>query len=168
MSIPYLTWQNIYTIPHFFKVKPGSEAHPNTVGQIIAVEKDQKPHAPGYVDGGLVSKRTPFGHGTGLGYPKAELTPATPDEIRAAIKKTHPCGWLFKPDSQAALDRGFHEVLSGSVSNWGKLFNPPSSAAEEEEREILRYWWNIARKQRKLLLAELKKTPVKFGALFSR
>ena len=161
----YMTPQNLYTLPEFYKIKPDAETHPRTNGLIMAVTDEHRD--ADWLTLGYVSRRSPFGHGTYLGFPKTEVEPAEAAEVLAAIEQPHPiCRWWFKPSSRAARDVGIYEAISSGIVNWGEVFAPPPLEAARVEADILRKWGGVARKQIRVLKQHFDQAAVQFGSFF--
>jgi hypothetical protein len=93
-------------VPAFYSLKEPSETYPGAFGHVFA---PSAPHGtPGWLCLGYVSRRTPFGQGTYLGFPVSELRLAREDEVLAALEEEHPLneflgqpGWSWFSSSSA-------------------------------------------------------------------
>jgi hypothetical protein len=133
----------------FYRVKPNCKTQTSASGKIVAQHAQSD---DGWIRAGFVSKYSPFGHGTeGMGYRPDELEPAKPEEVLQAIRKQHPHGRFFLPTSHAALDQGFHGIMSSAIRNWSELSRPPQAQAIKQETDIIDHWASVALKQRQIL-----------------
>jgi hypothetical protein len=117
---------------------------------------------------GLVSRTSPLGQSGGLGInPETDLRPATPDEIRAALRRRHPLGRSV-PIPDELRDVWDHLLWAGAVSNWtndngdgvGTSLTHSQLLArrdvlERQYRRMRRRWWLIVWRQRRAIRASL-------------
>ncbi len=102
-------------------------------------------HEDGWLTLGYVSKQTPLGQGTGIGFNNSWVTKATMEQVKEALSKDHPHGANFLPISH------FPRFLRGG---WMTPIGSTRSSREElalRIEEMLERWPEIAASQRKLL-----------------
>ncbi len=93
-----------------------NESHRNSFGRVFTESSDH--FRPDWITVGYVSKQTPFGQGTFLGFERSQLREATREEVLAALSTNHPFGRDFRPSCRKAMDASFHLVLSQAFRNW--------------------------------------------------
>jgi hypothetical protein len=104
-------------VPKFYATRnPEASTHPDSRGQVFAESDDH--FMAGRITVGYVSRQTPLGQGTFLGFPRTELRDATRKEVFAALDRDHPFGRSFRPDCREAMNANFHLVMSRAVKNW--------------------------------------------------
>lgn len=132
-----------------------------------AVYTATSPHFdPEYLCVGVVSAQTPLGQGIGIGYRRERLVEATTQQVLAALRKTHPHGFWFRPHCPEELDLGFMEVMSSAIVNYtadNPTSGPPmipftkaqliagAEPAIARYHSILRRWWWITFRQRRAI-----------------
>lgn len=95
-----------------------SNSHRDAFGQVFAESGDH--FEKDWITVGFVSKQSPFGQGTYLGFAREELREATKEEVRAALAANHPHGRKFRPGCMTASNADFHLVMSKVFANWTK------------------------------------------------
>jgi hypothetical protein len=100
----------------FYTPKTTNNSHTNVYGNVFAESDDH--FLADWITVGYVSKQTPFGQGTGLGFPKSELREATKNEVLVALTTNHPFGRKYRPNCKTAMDAGFHLIMSDAFRNW--------------------------------------------------
>ena len=124
--------------------KKDREYHKSAEGKVLA--ESGKHDNPRWISVGYVSKQTPLGQGTGLGFERSELRPAKRHEILAALEQDHPHGKNFRPSCRKAMDADFHLVMSQAISNWttdepskhGSIIGVSRKQLEDARDEALR------------------------------
>lgn len=127
-------------VPVFFTPKEECNAHRCAPGQVFA--QNGRHHAAGWRDVGRVSKQTPFGQGTSLGFPGSELRRATREEILAALETDHSQGSEFRPGCQETRDAVYLVALSHVFKNLtitGRIRTRAQRAAKAHA-DILARW----------------------------
>ena len=102
-------------LPRFF-IPTGENFHQDYIGTVFA--ENGSHFSEGWVCCGFVSRQTPFGQGTGLGFRLAELRTATKEEVLQAVTLDHPHGKDFRPHCREVADAQFHLVMGKAIGNW--------------------------------------------------
>lgn len=103
-------------IPVFYTVVSEDNVHHDPLGTVYA-ESDTHSN-PGWITLGYVSIQSPFGQGVYAGFPREQVRIAEPKEIFLALKRDHPMGRTFRPDSPILLNIAYHRGLSRASENW--------------------------------------------------
>jgi len=103
-------------VPIFYTVKDQKNGHESPLGTVFAVSSDHG--SKGWMSLGYVSRQSPMGQGTYLGFPLSEIREAMPNEVLAALEKDHPHGKSFRPGCKKAMDASFHLTMASAVGNW--------------------------------------------------
>jgi len=160
-------------VPPFYTVKDGDNGHRLQPGQVVTQSSDH--HTPGWITVGYVSKQTPLGQGTYLGFPRNELCPATVEEVQTALEQDHPHGAKFRPHCLEAADVSFHLAMAKACGNWladseyakgtRPIINATSKQIEKmrdramrRHARILSQWDKIMTKQKAAILASMGAT----------
>lgn len=130
-------------VPTFYTPKDSNNNHHAYPGQVFA--KTDRHFQPGWITVGYVSRQTPFGQGTYLGFRTSELREATMEEVLSAIERGHPHGSTFIPRTPELLDSGFHLLMSKAFSNWPVRTNYQSEVAKQEA--LMARWDEITARQ---------------------
>lgn len=149
-------------VPKFYTmINPESRSpHRNSFGQVFAESSDHL--KAGCITVGCVSKQTPLGQGTYLGFQRTELREATREEVLVALNRDHPHGRHFRPHCQEVANANFHLIMSQAIGNWTddnaggarpildishNEIRATSKAAQKKHDKIMRLWRLICRKQ---------------------
>lgn len=100
----------------FFTPKAANENHKDAFSRVFTESGDH--FRPDWITVGYVSKQTPFGQGTFLGFEKSQLRGATREEVLTALSTDHPHGRGFRPHCCVAADASFHLAMSSAIRNW--------------------------------------------------
>ncbi len=156
------------SVPEFYTPKEEGGTHADDFGQVFAPSSEH--HTPGWITLGYVSKQTPFGQGTYLGFPRSEIRKATREEVLVALEYDHPFGEDFRPNCQEALDAGFHLALSRVFGDWTtddaserrsvlgmsrQQISDYGRSAAEKHRELLSRWGEVCEVQISAIEASL-------------
>jgi hypothetical protein len=146
-------------VPTFYTPKDSNNGHHLPSGIILAESGSNRTF--GWITVGYVSRQTPFGQGTYLGFKRSELQKADPMWVLAAITIDHPHGGAaFRPKSEEAIGAEFHIIMSGAIDNWSTDSGKPSilpvsrrdlfgaqKRAIQKHEALLARWDEITRKQ---------------------
>jgi hypothetical protein len=159
-------------VPTFYTITHLKDCTHTDVEPGVTVFAQSSGHSsPDWITLGFVSRQTPLGQGISMGFERFRLQVAEPDMVRAALKRTHPHGWGFRPHCSEAADAGFQLVMAGAVRNWtndsrGSL--PPiidvsraqleryAADTRRQHRAIMRSWLLTTLKQRNAIYRALK------------
>jgi len=145
----------------------GRTFHKGSNGKVFTPSSDHS--TLGWMSLGYVSKQTPLGQGTFLGFPTTKLREATKEEVLAALKLNHPFGKSFRPHCEEAANAGFHLAMASAIGNWtndnvpddniiGVSKQDLKNAAEkavDHHKELMRRWRAICLMQKQAIRAAL-------------
>jgi len=137
-------------VPSFYTPKTADNSHNTPVGQVLVQSSDHTSF--GWITVGYMSRETPLGQGTYLGFPRGELRLANREEVLASLKANHPLGKGFRPDSMTVADAQFHLILSQATRNW--TTDEPSrhgSVIPVSRQELKDYAQDEAKKHRRII-----------------
>lgn len=138
-----------------------NNSHTNAFGRVFAESSDH--FRSDWITVGYVSKQTPFGQGTFLGFERSELREAMREEVLTALRIDHPHGRDFRPFCREAMGASFHLALSRTFRNWTNDDpggSPPihdvsrndiqkfGETAAARHNKLMRKWWFITWRQR--------------------
>lgn len=146
-------------VPIFYVPIDGCTTHTNCERKVFTPSSYHP--IQGWISVGYVSKQTPLGQGTFLGFPVNQLRKATKEEVLTALNKNHPFGKGFRPKCEEASDIGFDLLMAGATANWTNDNAPNESIiniskkqlkdlarqASKHHAKLMRRWKSICKMQ---------------------
>lgn len=134
-------------IPRFYAMKELSRDHSTLPLDAVLAQTAVHHQSFTWLTLGIVSKQSPFGQGTYLGFAKQELRLATPDEVRAALSRNHPHkrDGSFKPG-------GRNPTLYGLFTLMG---NGDQRVLRARYKQLMFRWHRITAQQTAAILGSL-------------
>lgn len=121
-------------VPRFYVPVTGCTTHSNCEGKVFTTSAEHS--SSGWISVGYVSKQTPMGQGTFLGFPVDQLREATKEEILTALENDHPFGKSFRPHCEAVANASFHLAMASATANWTNDNAPDNSILGVSKKEI--------------------------------
>lgn len=154
--------ENVYPldrleVPKFFTPK-SNETFPNAFGYVLA--PTGKHDTSKWVSLGYVSKQTPFGQGTYMGFPRKDVRKASREEVLAALEKDHPFSRFFRPACPEVLNYNGYQLFLIITSNevCHQEDRDRLRKIMKKHREMMVYWDKVCRDQIDLIKLSLDKS----------